>query len=102
MARTIKFISLLMVIGIGFYIYSLLSQVRGAADLCDSYPVGSQIENLEKLESVYGLTLMGPIEVKDKPGVQEAIFCAALTMCDTFCSLEIQNGRVTQSNYSNL
>ncbi len=97
-----KLIGLLIVFGIGFYIYSLSAQQRAAADLCEQNPAGSRIVSLTKLERSYGLKLMGPMDIKDKPGTQRAIFCAALTMCDTSCTLEIQDGRVTRSDYSKL
>jgi len=102
MARIIKLIGFLILIGFGVYVYALLDQTQSVANLCDSYPAGSQIENLEKLEKSYGLKLIGPIDIGNKPGTQKAIFCAVLSMCDTSCTIEFQNGRVTHSNYSNI
>ena len=100
--RLLTQVGILLVVGVGFYVYSLLSQSQAAADLCDNHPVGSALENLEELEGSHSLTAVGPIELQDAPGTTQVIFCAALTMCDTSCRLTVQNGQVTAADYTNL
>ena len=102
MIRTIKNMALLMLFGMGLYTFLLLAQGRAAADLCDNHPAGSRVENLEDLEGTFFLTRMGPIPNPKEPGTEKVIFCAGLTMCETSCRLEIENGRVTRARYSAL
>ncbi len=60
------------------------------------------VGDLKEIENNYSVKLMGPFDVKDKPGTQQAIFCAVLTMCDTSCSVEFQNNRVIKAGVSKL
>ena len=99
MRTSIKLVLVIM-LGVGMYIIVTIAQSRAAADLCANYPVGTRIENLETLNDTFFLTLMGPIADPKRPGAHEIIFCASLTMCDTSCSLVIENGLVVQSNFS--
>lgn len=100
MARAIIKLGLLIVCGLGVYISVLVAQTRAAANLCDSYPGGSRIEDLATLEGTFFLTQMGPIDDPNISGTQKVIFCASLTMCDTSCSLEIEDGVVKLARHS--
>lgn len=102
MIRLIKQLALLAIFGAGLYTFLVLAQGRAAAKLCENYPVGSRIESLEDLEGTFFLKRMGPLPVPEKPGTEKVIFCAVSTMCDTSCSLEIENGRVTHVSHSSL
>ena len=70
--------------------------------MCSLFPEGTAVGDLKEIENNYSVKLMGPFDVKDKQGTQQAIFCAVLTMCDTSCSLEFQNNRVIKAEVSNL
>ncbi len=98
--RTIIKFALLIIVGLGIYIGITIVQSRAAANLCTSYPVGTKIESLDNLNDTFLLTRMGPINDPKQPSIKNFIFCANLTMCDTSCSLVIENGLVKQSNYS--
>lgn len=98
--RTLLKLILLIFCGLGIYITSTIIQSRAAAKLCARYPIGSQIENLDNLDGTHFLTQMGPIEDPKLPGVEKVIFCASLTMCDTSCSLTIENGLIKNASYS--
>jgi hypothetical protein len=100
--RLLTQVGILLVVGVGFYVFSLRNQSQAAADLCDNHPVGSAVENLEELEGTSSLTPVGPIELHDAPGTTQVIFCAALTMCDTSCRLRVENGRVIAADFSSL
>ena len=100
MACTSSKVVLLIAVGIAVYISVLIAQSRAAANLCERYPVGSHIEDLEGLEGTFFLTRMGPINDSNIPGRQKVIYCAALTMCDESCSLEVEDGLVKRAKYS--
>jgi len=100
MVSAIGKMGLLVAGGIAVYISVLIAQGRAAADLCDSYPVGSRIEDLENLSGTFFLTRMGPINDPTNPGAQKVIFCASMAMCDTSCSLEIEDRVVTSARFS--
>lgn len=101
MARAIGKTGLVSVaVGIAVYVLILLAQGQAAANLCNNYPAGSRIDDLGKLEGTFLLTQMGPLEDPGKPGAQKIIFCASLTMCDTSCSLEIEDRVVKSARFS--
>lgn len=91
----------LVIAGIAIYVAVHVAQGRAAESLCDRYTVGARIENVENLEGTFLLTPMGHFD-PDIETSQTIIFCAATTMCDKSCRLEIENGRVTESQYSSL
>ena len=91
---------LLMVGGFAVYISILLAQSRAAVNLCDNYPVGSRVEDLENIEGTFLLARMGPLDDPNNPGTQKMIFCAPLTMCDTSCSIEIEDRVVKSAKFS--
>jgi hypothetical protein len=100
--KTLSTIGLLIVIGIGAYIYSINKQISDIEVVCSLFPEEAAVGDLKEIENKYSVKLMGPFDLKDKPGTQQAIFCAVLTMCDTFCSVEFQNNRVTKAGVSKL
>ena len=79
-----------------------MAQNRAAADLCSNYSIGTHIEDLEDLGGTFFLTRMGPIPKPNNPSAQKVIYCAALTMCDESCSLEIEDGVVIRAEHSTL
>ncbi len=91
----------LVIAGIAIYVAIQMVQSRAAASLCDRYTVGARIDNVENLEGTFFLTPMGHFD-PEIAAPQTVIFCAAATVCDTSCRLEIENGRVTKSEYSSL
>ena len=93
---------ILIVIGIAAYIWMLNAQEQAAAELCDRYPVGSRIEDLSTLEGTSRLKQMGPVNDPNNPGKGSVIYCAGLTMCDTSCSIEIEENIVKSARFSNL
>ena len=99
MHTSIKFALAIMLI-LGIYIAVTIAQSRAAANLCARHSIGTQIKNLDNLNDSLFLTLMGPIPDPKRPGKQEFIFCASLTMCDTSCSLVIENSLVKESKFS--
>ena len=100
--RTGNIVGLLVLGGIAAYVMLLFAQRNAAAELCDRYPVGSSIEDLDDLDGTLLLTRMGPLDDPENPGTERVIFCAGLTMCDTSCSLEIRDRVVTKAKKSDL
>ncbi len=97
MKKTASIIGLVLVFGIATYAYLLTKQIADVEALCSAFTEGAAVGDLRGLEDRYSLKLMGPFAVQDKPGTQEAIFCASMTLCDTSCSVEFQDGRVTKA-----
>jgi len=91
----------LVIVGIAIYIVVNVAQTRAAASLCDRYSVGTPIKDVENLEGTFFLTPMGHYD-PNIPAAQKVIFCAATTMCDVSCSLQIENGVVKKSEHHSL
>lgn len=100
MVRTGVKMGLLLAAGVVVYVSILMAQTHAAANLCESHPVGSTIEDPDKLDATFFLSRMGPLDVPENPGTRRVIFCAALTMCDTSCRLEIKDGMVTDAKFT--
>jgi len=92
---------LIVFAGIAIYIMVMEAQSRAASSLCDRYSVGTRIEDVENLEGTFFLRRMGGIN-PDIRAPQSVIFCAAMTMCDDSCSLEIEDGLVTKSEHRSM
>jgi hypothetical protein len=102
MIKALSTLGLLTVIGIGAYIYSMNEQISDINEVCSLFPEGADVGDLREIENSYSVKLMGPFDVKDKPGRHQALFCAVLTMCDTSCWVEYQNNRVIKAEVSSL
>ncbi len=90
-------VGLLIVLAIGFYVYSINKQISDVNEVCSLFPKGAKIGDLKEVEKRYSVRLRGPYEAKERPNSQFAIFCAHLTMCDAACMVEFKNGIVTGS-----
>jgi len=97
MKKAVSTIGLFLVVGIGTYVYLFTKQISDVDEVCALFPEGAAEGDLKEIEDRYSLKLMGPFPVKNKSDTQEAIFCASFTLCDTFCSIEFQSGRVTKA-----
>ena len=100
--RTGNVIGLLVLGSIAAYVLLLSAQRNAASELCARYSVGASIEDLDDLDGTFLLTRMGPMDDPENPGTQRVIFCAGLTMCDTSCTLEIEDRVVTDARKSEL
>ncbi len=100
MIRAIAKIMLMLISVVGIYLVVLFAQIRAAANLCDSFPIGSQIESLEDIGGTFLLTRMGPLRDPTRSGAEKVVFCASLTICETSCRLEIEDGRVKHARHS--
>ena len=100
--KTFKLFGLLILAGMGAYIYSIIDQAADVDAVCLHFPKGTPVGDLKTFEERYSVKLMGPFEVKDQPGTHRATFCATLTMCDTSCTIEYRNNVVIESAVSNL
>jgi len=92
----------LLVLGLGFYIYSMQAQTRDVAEFCSTFPEGSRAESLFAVAQSFSGTLMASDKFADYPGPQQFVYCAPITMCDVSCSLEIKEGVVIKSEYRSL
>lgn len=91
----------LVLVAIAAYVAVNVLQTRAAASLCARYSVGTPLKNVNDLEGTFFLTPMGHYD-PNNPASQNVIFCAATTMCDVSCSLEIENGVVKKSEHHSL
>lgn len=102
MKKAVSTAGVLIVAGLGAYVYALNDQISDIREVCSLFAEGAPKGDLFEIETEYSVRLMGLSKVNDKPGTERAIFCATLTMCDTSCSVEIQNDRVTKTFVSNM
>ena len=102
MIKALLTTGLLIAIGIGAYVFAMNEQITDVAQVCSLFPEGAYVGDLNEIESNYSVKLMGPFDVEDKPGAQQAIFCAVLTMCDASCWVEYRNSVVIRSEASSL
>ena len=102
MARVRGKLGLLLLGGVAAYIVVLTAQSRAAENLCESYTVGAKIDDAESMNGTWLLTLRGPIGGPQRPDTDIYIFCAALTMCDVSCRLEVTNSVVTDAAFRSL
>ncbi|NND72991.1 MAG: hypothetical protein HKN43_15560 [Rhodothermales bacterium] len=102
MKKAVTTIGLFLILAVGTYVYLLASQISDVDEVCALFPEGAVIGNLKEIEDNYSLKLMGPFAVRNKSDTQEAVFCASLTLCDTSCSVEYRNGRVTKAEVRRL
>ena len=91
-----------LVLGLGFYVYSMQVQSRDVAEFCATYAEGTLAEKFFTDAEQYSGQLMGGDKIADKARPQQFIYCAPTTMCDVSCSLEIVNGVVTKSKFNSL
>lgn len=92
-------IGLILIVGLGFYLYVMWQQSVAIETLCESHGVGATLGNGADLAEQHGVQLMGPIDIDDKPGTQRLIFCAPLTLCDVSCTLDVSDNVVTLSEF---
>ncbi len=59
---------ILIVAGVGLYIALLVGQARAAAQLCENYPVGSPVNDMDELKGTYMLSAMGSMDFVDQNG----------------------------------
>lgn len=45
---------------------------------------------------------LGPFRVKEDPGLESVIICAATTMCDTSCHISFGDGKIRKSEFHDL
>ena len=90
---------LLLSCTIGVYLFVMNAQMNAAAALCAAHPVGSRIDSVEALPGTFYLTRMGPAVDPGQPDVQDTIFCAGTTMCDTSCRLKTKQGVVVEADF---
>ena len=98
----IKIVGMLLLVAAAFYGYELFRQIRATSELCDSYPIGSQVEEAGAIGESFGLDSSGSFGIDGRPGAARVIFCASFTMCDKACVLEIEDGRVIHSHHVDL
>jgi hypothetical protein len=70
--------------------------------VCALFPTGSPVGDLKALEQKYSVQLMGPSPPEKKTGIQSAIFCATMTMCDNSYRIEFKDNKVISARQSNM
>ena len=67
--------------------------------LCNSFPIGSDASRLDLIADRYSLELMPRDPPLEEPGTWRRTFCAAFSMCDFACSLDVKDGLVIRSEH---
>ncbi len=61
--KTLSTIGLLIVIGIGAYIYSINKQISDIEVVCSLFPEEAAVGDLKEIENKYSVKLMGPFDL---------------------------------------
>jgi len=85
--------------GVAAYFFSIERQIHAAEALCDAYPAGSRIGNIDAIDGASSLARRGPMPVTGKAESDLFIYCAGLTLCEYSCMLEIESGLVTAATF---
>ena len=102
MKPNFEIVGLLLVTAVASYAAWNTVQSHNAEKLCDSYPVGTRVRDLQKLPDNFFISRMGPYPINGNPTRQKVILCESMTMCDNSCSLEIEDGIVKSASFSSL
>ncbi len=97
-----KAFGLLVALGIGYYIYAMNAETSDVEELCARYPVGTPADGFAATADGLSGDLMGPMGPDDKSGKLTYIYCSPMTMCDVSCSVDIEDGVVTRSDFHRL
>ena len=95
-------LAIIVALVVGGYIYLMRAETRDVKAFCAELPQGTPAEQIFTSADRYSGQLMGGRHLigGDKP--QTFIYCSPMTMCDVSCSLEVQGGVVTQSEFVSL
>jgi hypothetical protein len=102
MGSGVRVVGILIVLGVGYYVYSMHAQSRDVEELCSTYVKGTRADEILEVAQDYSGQLMGPIESTNKDDTYSFIYCAPVTMCDVSCSIEVEDGVVTKSDFRSL
>ena len=88
--------------GIVAYVLAYRAEVSAAEKVCASISAGTPLEHPEEIPGTFWLTLRGPLRIPEQADTERFVFCAAMTMCDVSCELEVTNDIVTEVVFRNL
>ena len=93
---------MVLALGFGAYFYLMQAETSDVEAFCAALPAGSPAENIFETADRYSGKLMGGTKLigGDKP--QKFVYCSPMTMCDVSCSLEVQDGVITKSEFVSL
>jgi len=97
-----KVFGVLVVLGVAYYFYAMYAETRDVKKLCTTYAEGTSADDILEVAQGYSGSLMGPIEDKNKDDTFRFTYCAPMTMCDVACSVEVESGVVTMSEFRSL
>ena len=96
-SKKVKFIFFSLFLGLSVYIFLYFQQMNHVEEICNLNKVGNTQPNIELLEKQYSVHIVGPYQLKDKKIEESLIICAPLTMCETNCSITIEDNKITKS-----
>jgi hypothetical protein len=79
MGSGVRVVGILIVLGVGYYVYSMHAQSRDVEELCSTYVKGTRADEILEVAQDYSGQLMGPIESTNKDDTYSFIYCAPVT-----------------------
>ncbi len=100
--KVIGALVIVVALGFGAYVYLMQAETKEVKAFCAELPEGTPAEQIFEAADRYSGQLMGGRKLigGDKP--QTFIYCSPMTMCDVSCSLEVQGGVITKSEFVSL
>lgn len=94
--RTLNLIvGLLLVIGIGFYVFRFSNQIKSVRRVCDTFPVGSDISDFQEIVRDLPIKSGGPLESDDNRQFYYA--CSPYSLCEISCDIKVKNNIVVEA-----
>ncbi|MDA0821456.1 MAG: hypothetical protein O3C28_03420 [Proteobacteria bacterium] len=90
-------VTTLTIAGVALCVMLYWTQTTGVQIICDSFPIGSVVEDSEQLANSFGVQLKGPFDLIDKPGIKHYTYCAQFTLCKMSCEMEMSGTVVAHS-----
>ena len=90
---------IILLAGIGVYLFKFFDQVHGVQQLCPKYKVGASILGIENEAKNYSVKLRGPTKLSSGESVYHV--CAEFTLCDISCDLYFTDSVVTSIGCEN-
>ena len=97
-----KWSGIVLLLGIAWYVYAINAQTDDVEAFCSRFEPGQAAPDPEPIALEYSGTLMGPAMPKPRAGKYSFVYCAPLTMCDVSCSVEVENGLISKSDFYKL
>ncbi len=93
-------LGVILLVGVGLYLYGMGSQIDNVEALCEAHPPGIDFSAVQRFAEAHRLESNGPFTDTDLDGKERYIYCATLTSCAHACAIETDLQIVTSAVYS--